>query len=428
MATQPLRPLASADSWRQTHALALLGGPIAPPADAALRLVVETQEWEGGSQFGPFGSCGEPLSTGQTGTPRNQPMTPELMHAAQTGDPRPLLILEQKAWVQAMRPYHLHGLRVSNADNLLLWDGVPIHPGSRDLSPESLGRRRLRDQDPYAAYRTMAQGGSQHAHGFEPFDQEHWTSDLVFDYWTISGDAWAGDEMRQLGESLRGLLRPQGFYTSTLQSPRAEGWALQGLVQAYLATGDLRYRSFALDRLHDIVDEERLRGHPSRALKLEGADPRTGFPGEHRYYMPWQHGALLYGCLAAYKFFGDPLFLSLGEDVAHSVHYAWATDFVDAQLGLVPHALRYYCPVEAQGQPVAPDHFDALVGVRFGDEPLRGAHSLLVGGLLLLGQVTIDPLTATRAETYGSLLLQLPLEDRDRWDKWFSVVPSGYGW
>ncbi|MBI3171191.1 MAG: TonB-dependent receptor, partial [Hydrocarboniphaga effusa] len=49
-------------------------------------------------------------------------------------------------------------------------------------------------------YRT-ANAGQTRAHGWQHFDHEHWSCDVLFDYWTISGDAWAKEELRQLGES-----------------------------------------------------------------------------------------------------------------------------------------------------------------------------------------------------------------------------------
>ena len=423
----PVRPLADLASWRATHAMSLLGGPCSAPVDAAFRIGVDMHEWEIAPHFGIWGSNGDPKQTGQTGTPRNHPVSPALAHAVQAEDPRPLLLLEQMAWSQAMRPYHLHGLRVANADRILLWDGVPMFPGSRDLSPESLGRRRLVTADPYAAYRSMVLYGGERAHGFEPFDQEHWSSDLAFDYYTVTGDAWAKDEMRQLGESLRGLMRPQGFYTSVMQTPRTEGWVMQGLVQAYVATGDLRYRSFAIDRLRGVVERDRLRNHASGALLFQSQDGRTPFPTPHRYFMPWQHGALLYGYLAAWKFFGDPLFLQLCEETSACVGYAWARDFQDPILGFVPNALRYYCPVEYQGNPVLPDAFDATLGVVYGDGPLSGANSIPMGALLLLSQVAQNPGVRQACEQYGTLLARLPLTDARRWEKWYSVLPQPWG-
>ena len=423
---QPLLPLATAASWRDTHALGLLGGPQQPPTDAAQRAAGDWHDWTTAAQFGPFGSRGDPLTTGQTGTPRNGPLTPELAHAVQTGDTRLLVVLEQKAWTQALRPYHLYGLRVENGDDLLLWDGVPLYPGSRDLSHESLGRRVLFQHDPYPGYRTRVLGGPQHAHGFEPFDEEHWSSDLLFDYWTVSGDAWAKEELRQLGESLRGLMRPHGYFTSTLQPARAEGWIMQGLVQAFLATGDLRFRDFALDRLHDIVDRDRPAAHPSGTLRIEGTEPRTGFPVPHKYYMPWQHGAVLYGYLAGWKFFGDPLYLQICEAAAQCVDYGWVHGYQDPRLGYVQDGLRYYAPVEYAGNPIPPSFFDPTIGPIWGDSPLGGAHSELLGGLLLLARTTDEPTARARAEERGTLLLRLPLDDGDRWDKWFAAIPAEF--
>src|SRR5262249_13216254 len=157
---------------------------------------------------------------------------------------------------------------------------------------------------------------------------------------------------------LRGLMRPHGYLTASLQPARAEGWIMQGLVQAFVATGDLRFRDFALDRLHDIIDRDRPHGHPSGALRIEGTEPRTGFPSPHRYYMPWQHGGVLYGYLAAWKFFGDPLYLRICESAAQCVDYAWVSNWQDPQLGFVADGLRYYAPVEYANVPVLPSYFD----------------------------------------------------------------------
>ncbi|MGE3175209.1 MAG: hypothetical protein AB7O97_21460 [Planctomycetota bacterium] len=420
--TEPLRPLATHDSWRQTHALGLLGGPGAPPTDAVLRATLDFTDWVTASHFGTFGSQGDPQTTGQTGTPRNGPLSPELAHAVQSRDPRLLEMLEQKAWTQALRPYHLYGLRVERGDDILLWDGIPLFPGSRDLSRESLGRRALLANDPYAAWRVRARGGPR-AHGFQHFDEEHFSMDLLFDHWSISGDAWALEELRQLGESLRGLLRPAGYITATVQTARAEGWCMQGLVQAFVATGDLRFRDHALDRLHDIVEPGRRKDHKSRAMRIEGSEVRTGFPSPHEYYMPWQHGGVLYGYLAAWKFFGDPLFLAVCDDVARCVSYGWVENVQHPVFGFVPNGVRYYVPTSFQGLPVPADAFDATVGVQFGDAPLGGPNSLLTGGMLLLSTCSTDPEAQELARRHGELLLDLPLDDGDRWDKWFSVLP-----
>ncbi len=414
----PLLPMATHASWRATHALGLLGGPGTAPSDAAVQANIEWNDWSAASHFGPWGGHGDPLQTSQTGTPRNHPLSPQLAHAVQSRDSRLLVVLEQMAWTQALRPLHLYGLRVATSDPLFLWGGLP-----GQYSPESLGRRRLLTNDPYAAYRTMVPGGAARTHNFEPFDVEHWSTDLLFDYWTITGDAWAREELRQMGETLRGLLRPVGYYTSNMLPARAEGWVMQGFVQAFLATDDLRFRDAALDRVHDIVLRDR-GVDASRALAVHGSDPRTGWPAPYTFYMPWQHGAVLYGYLAAWKFFGDPECLALCNDVARCVEYAWVRDVTVPTFGFVPNGMRYYVPVTRNGAGVAPSFFDASFGIAFGDEPLGGAHSFLLGGLLMLAQTATKVEERARAQQFGELLLQAPLSEQDRWNKWFSAVPT----
>ena len=428
MVLAPLYPLAKLESWQQTHAMGLLGGPLDGPSNSVSRAAHDHDSWANTNHFGPFGSHGDIKITGQTGTPRNGPVSVDLAHAIQSADDRLLLVLEQKAWIQALRPYHLYGLRVEDEDNILLWDGVPLYPGSRDLSAESLGRRAIYASDPHPGYRTRVQSGSQHrAYGFEHFDNEHWSSDLVFDYWTVSGDAWAKEEMRQLGESLRGLMRPFG-YTGDIQATRSEGWIMQGLVQSFLATGDDRFRDFALDRLHQILEPQRPTPNPSGALGYSNSSVRTGYPTPHEFYMPWQHGALLYGYLAAWKIFGDPGFLAICEDAARCVDYAWVTNYQDPVLGLVENGLRYYVPVTYQWNPVPANAFDPTVGIEWGDTPLGGAHVFLVGGMMLLADTTSSGEIRDHCIQYGSLLSPRPYNESTWWSRWHYIVPPHWAY
>ncbi len=421
MVNQPLRALATQDSWYRTEALGLLGGPIAGPANAATRAENEFQAWSNAGWFGTWGSRGDALITATTGTPRNHPLSPDLAHAVQANHHKLLTVLEQKAWAQAMRPYHLYGLQVGSSQRILLWDGVPIYPGSRDLSQESLGRRSLYASGLYAAYRTRVPGGSQRAHGWEHFDHEHWSTDLLFDYWTVSGDCWAQEELRQLGQSLKALMRLQDYSTAWMQAARAEGWCMQGFAQVYLATGDASIKDYAVRRAREIVDVQRNRSHASRAMVFQGTYPGTGFPGTHTFYMPWQHGAVLYGYLGAWRFFQEPVLLQICEDVVPAVQYAWLTNHQDPVRGLVAEGLRYYVPISANGQPVPANHFDATVGVKWGDSPLGGAHTFLIGGLMHLADATSDPAVRQGALRYGRVI-RGTVTDSDRWDKWRFVL------
>lgn len=424
MVEEPLLATPTLETWQDTGAFGLLGGPIDGPSDAAARARAEYASWRGRNHFGTWGSFGDPKYSHTTGTPRNGPVTPTMLHVAQAESHRLLVVLEQKAWAQAQRPYHLYGLRVGAEQDILLWDSPPYIPGGRDLSKESLGRRALWRNDPYRAYRTrVVYSGSGRAHGWNWYDHEHWTTDLLFDYWTMTGDAWAKEELRQLGESLKGLLRLRKYATATIRPARAEGWCMQGFVQAYLATGDDAIKTYALRRVREIVDPQRKKSHPSRVLFIQDGDPRSGLPSPHKFFFPWQHGAVLYGYLAAYDFFGDLLCLQIAEDVVPMLDYSWVRNFQDPKFGLVREGLRYTVPTEYRGRPVPANYFDKWpnVGVLWGSHPLGGAHVMLAGGLFVLADRTANPAIRRSALHYGSLLFGTP-NDHKRWNKWFALV------
>ena len=421
MLAEPLFPLATQRTFAETRAAGLLGGPVAGPADSAQRAAAEYGSWAGAGHFGTWGSRGDPQVTATTGTPRNQPLTAELAHAIQGNHARLLETLEQKAWAQAMRPYHLFGLTVGAEQDIMLWDGTPHW-----TSPESLGRRAFQTNDPYAAYRTL-NAGQPRAHGWEHFDHEHWSCDLLFDYWTVSGDAWAQEELRQLGESLKGLMRLRTYFTAGLQAARAEGWCMQGFAQCYQATGDAALKDYAMRRAVEVVDANRNKNHASKALTFQSNYPGTSFPMSHEFYMPWQHGALLYGYLGAYVAFDEQLLLDIANDVADTVQYAWVTNYNDPTRGLVANGLRYYVPISHNGAPVQPNVWDSTpgIGVKWGDSPLGGAHTFLTVGLHHLAELTGDSSVRQRAELYGGHLLG-QVDDNARWNKWVYCLPPIY--
>jgi hypothetical protein len=418
MIQQPLQPIATQPAWEQTRAAGLLGGPIAGPSDRASRAQQEYDAWTSASWFGTWGSRGDPQATATTGTPRNHGLTPQLAHAVQAEHWGQLVMLEQLAWAQAMRPYHLWNLQVGAEQQILLWDGTPM----LTVQGESLGRRALRDNDPWPQYRSLSVGQSR-AHGWQHFDHEHWSMDLLFDYWTVSGDAWAREELRQLGQSLKGLMRLREYYTASIQAARAEGWCMQGFAQAYQATRDPSIKDYAMRRVEEVIEPQRKKDHPSRALCFQTNHPNTGYPMNHEFFMPWQHGAVLYGFLGAYVAFDEPRLLEIAEDVPTTVQYSWVTNVASTQFGQVANGLRYYVPASHNGTPVPANHFDTLPnGVYFGDSPLGGAHTFLIAGLLHLAELTSDPVVRTRALLYGGILCG-NVHDATRWNKWWYCLP-----
>jgi hypothetical protein len=222
-------------------------------------------------------------------------------------------------------------------------------------------------------------------------------------------------------------MRLQTYSTQYCQAVRAEGWTMQGFAQVYVATGDASIKDYALRRLNENIDPGRNTGHASRALQFQSNYIGTRFPLNHRFFMPWQHGALLYGYLGAWKFFQDPLLMEVCEDVVTTVEYSWLSNYSDPNLGLVSEGLRYYVPVEHNGTPIPANYWDndPAIGVRWGDSPLGGAHTFLIGGLHRLAAWSPDPGIRQRALQKARLLMPDLTEDR-RWDKWKFTVTHWY--
>lgn len=422
MQAKPLYALATQTAWQQTKAAGLLGGPIAGPADAHTRATNDYTFWAGSSNlFGTWGTHGDALVTGTTGTPRNHPLSPDLAHAIQGSCNALIQKVEQLAWTQAVRPYHMFGLQVDATQHILLWSGTP----SLNVPGESLGRREIRDNDPWPQYRTL-DVGQPFAHGWEPYDTEHWSCDHLFDYWTVTGDAWAKEELRQLGQNLKGVMRLTYYYTAGIQATRAEGWCMQGWAQVYQATRDADIKTYAMRRVNEVVEVQRQKNHPSRAMTFQNNYPATGYPMPHQFFMPWQHGAVLYGYLGAYKAFQEPILLDICEDVVDNVEYSWVTNITSPTWGFVPNGLRYYVPATHNSVPVPANYWDSLpAGVHLGDHPLGGAHTFLVGGLHHLALMSTDAWVQSRALLYGGIL-RGNIGANERWNKWWYCLPPQF--
>jgi hypothetical protein len=222
-------------------------------------------------------------------------------------------------------------------------------------------------------------------------------------------------------------MRLQQYYTASVQAARAEGWCMQGFAQVYQATRDPSLRDYALRRVDEVIEPQRKKDHASRAMTFQADYPNTGYPMSHEFFMPWQHGAVLYGFLGAYLAFGEPRLLAIAEDVVTTVEYSWVTNVTSNQFGFVPQGLRYYVPASHNGVPVPANHFDYLPnGVYFGDGPLGGAHTFLVAGLHHLAELTPDPAVRDKALHYGGIL-RGNLDDNLRWNKWWYCLPPAYG-
>ena len=424
-AEEPMVALCDVPTWQKSSGLGLHGGPVDGPSDAVARADEDYDRWINGDHFGTWGDFGDVSYTGTSGTPRNTPVAWDAAHAIQSRSRKPFRQLEGLAWMQAIRPYHLFGLQVGAEQLLYLWYSMLMNPNTADITDESLGRRQLWRNDPYTAYRTRV---DFRAHGFNGYDAEHWTTDVLFDYWTLTGDLWAKEELRQLGESLKGMMRLRDYPSANMRTTRAEGWCMVGFVQCYLATGDDSLKTYALRRIHEIVEVQRWKNHPSRTFHEYEADPRYGLGAQTTGYPPWEFGGVMFGYLAAHRFFGDELSLHIAEDCVRSIDYSWISNYTNPRTGQhFDDAIRYATPLRDNGVDVPATYRDSdpNYGAIIPSEPLGSVNEFLVGGLALMAEHTTDQYILDRAARQLQKLYPAPT-DYLRWRKWFLVVPQIY--
>lgn len=354
-------------------------------------------------EFGPFGSWGDVKESATTGTPRNCLVTDEFYWAIVNQDPRPIRILAGKAWQQACRNVHMWDLKVEPNDPIFLW--WLVRASHNKLGRDVLDQYyRKPETDPLKVHRPpelIRNPDWWFPNGWSPQDTEHWTIDLLYDYWLLTADPWAKEEIRQETEYLNGYLRPHTYSTKNIQAVRAEGWCMKAWAQAFEVLQDPRIKSYALNRLHQIIDPQRWSTHEAKPLMCQHMHPDwTGYPEGVFTYMPWQHGALS-GFVKAHEVFEDPLFMTIVNDVIDAVDYAVVTH---PTLG---KGLRFYVPVlDPEKNPIPANYFDGPngEGIKFGDSPLGGTHQFLVSLLWWLTTMGSTQLYRNRALTLFNML------------------------
>ena len=439
-ADRPLRPLATLASWQSTDALGIHGGPVTGPKLSYDMAEQDFRSWDGRDHFGPFGTWGDAQNTHQTGTPRNAPVSPELAHAIQGENPRLLAAVEGKAWQQALRTFHLWDLEITAEMDIYFWFGLWFGiTGKKKLSGETLGRFRIwgndRRDDPYPAYRKdIPLEMNKRNHGFNPFDAEHATVDLLFDYFTISGSFWARDELEMMGEWMKGVMRFKEYNTQWPQSPRAEGWTMQAWVQCYLATGDERIKTYAMRRITEVIDRNQMKHRPERPLGFQWDSTGRPFPRTTGLFLPWQVAAVAYGYLGASRFFGSNVAMQLAEDAILTADYCSVKNFTDpVTKRFIKRDLRYQVPVVFNGTYQNKTYKKQEVPIEFFDnDPNIGAQ---LGGGTASFYLTAAFLLArhTKRESVRRMALELgdwlagdyEADDRWRlWMKWGTCIPE----
>ncbi len=246
-------------AWtRHTRAFGAHGGPA--PADDRPDVLVKTleEEWREGAWFGPFGDFGDPADAAHQGTPRNGPCA---LHNVLRCESSILLgIAETQVLQHTLRPTPGRAPRLPRAHASL----------RQGMSPRTIDR----------------------PHGFTPVDYEHFSVDLLYDYYWLTADPLARDELVRMGSGLWDVLGGVPFRT-----PRGEGWCLQAAVSIARATGDDSLVRAVHRHVTDTLLPRLGRDQQPYVLPQPPHEHAFGVT-DHPFDVPWQMAALIHGLRA----------------------------------------------------------------------------------------------------------------------------------
>lgn len=256
----PLRPLAELADVRRTGAFGAHGGP-APQLVPGLDLTSQhLAAWRRQARTGPLAGFGDPEDAAAQGTVRNGPSV--LHNVLRWQNPEVMVTAEAMVLQHLLRP----------------------PPGREPALPEDT-----------AAFREgLGPEAIAAPHGFTPLDYEHFAVGLLFDWYWLTGDELALDELRRMGAGLRPLLAGVPFHTC-----RGEGWCLQAAAMIARATADASLVADLVGRLRRDVWPEHL--EPIRGVILAQPPHPDAFGGDESFDAPWQMAALVHGLDAALR-------------------------------------------------------------------------------------------------------------------------------
>lgn len=230
------------------------------------------------------GARGDTRYSGSTGSARLGLHGEASLRWVQSGHRAFVDWLVPTAYAQALRPFPREFDAALHPD-VWLWDGRPRARSGADL----LGR-----DDPVELPREWRLEREltwlDEWHGWNGFDTDHLTLDLVRDLYLLTGSPWAERELRAMGEA---LATHDAFRTgSALGNSRAIGWQLRALAQLDGVLGGERWLAGA---------ERIVRGASDRAqvhrgltwLTILDADPRGLADSAFEY--PWHLAIACYG-------------------------------------------------------------------------------------------------------------------------------------
>lgn len=258
-------PVAFADlDWtRHTRAWSVHGGPapaLAPGFDPSADMI---WQWQSSARFGPFGGFGDAEDPLLADRARETPFS--LHNVLRTRSPSLLGIAEAIVLQQPLRPT----------------------PGCVPRLPADT-----------AAFRAaMPEHAIERPHGWVALGYEHFAVDLLYDWFWLTGDPLARDELARCGSGLPALLAGVPFRTA-----RGEGLCLRAGVQIAQATGDEALFDLLLRHAHALLPQ--LGRAPSAAVLPQPGHARV-FGTEVPFDAPWQLSLLVRGLHALHVTTGD---------------------------------------------------------------------------------------------------------------------------
>jgi len=346
----PLRTVAFADldRVRSSRCFGACGGP-APRNNGDLGDAGRQLElWRLGTVFAPWSGFGDPEDARRSGLLRQGD---SLLHNVLRWRSPALLDAAEGMVLQ-------HGLRPSGGRAVRLpADTAPLRQG-------------------------LPQRAIEAPHGWWPIDYEHCSAHLLFEYYWLTGDPWARDELARVGRSVVAMLAAVPFMTS-----RGEGSCLLAGTLCARATGDAAL-------LARLVDHALQRITPSLAPPESAAAlPQPAHPlvlgGDTAFDAPSQMAQLVRGLAALHLATDDARLLPLIARVA------------DAMAGAAW--------LEGQGPKTFVSSEDVgRYTMAASPEDRSGADRTVIGALVLAAELAGDPATAVRLNGRADFLL-----DRD---------------
>lgn len=342
---QPLVALPELAWTRSTGAFGTHGGPAPGPGEPTSTVNEIALAWRTSGEFGPFGDFGDARDAAANGTPRNGPCA--LHNVLRFAAPELLRSAEGMVLQQSLRPT----------------------PGQPVRTPVAAAALRQR----------MSVRAMQRPHGFTALDYEHFSVDLLFDYYWLTGDPYAHRELRRAGIGLRRVL-----HDLPMQTCRGEGWCMQAAVAIERAGAARGLVAWLRTRFANEV-RPHLGRDRDRFVLAQPPHP-DAFDGRTRFDCPWQMAAFVHGAHAMFRHCGDAQLRDAAvRAAAVMAGPGWLDDV----------GPKYFVTASALGEDCMP----------IGHGPLEGTAVLQIGGFVLAAELATDHAQRTLFRTRAQIIV-----------------------